>query len=232
MAPVKQTASERMPQCAHRWTALFSAIVIASLAAGCTGPNSISRSHDSISVAVKFVNGSGDLLLADDRPEEASLLLGAIAGATVGRVNGTLQTVRIAKLPRIEIDLRSFSAAIAPQAATMIAAEAASGVQIAPPDTKFARASALLKSKGPRGRLTVRFINSDDSSTLTLFYFDRPCRLVGSVKDGESTYVYDVTIEKAGLSWLIFTPKDSTEYVIRAAPAAIRPSLLIRPAAP
>jgi len=236
MNTVKRTPSERVTKNIHRGTALLFAIAITSLAAlvgGCTAPSRLPPTNNSISVAVKFVNDRGDPILADDRPEDASLLLGAIAGATAGPVKGTLQTVDIAKLPTVEIDLRRFSEAIAPQAATMTATDAARGVQIAPADSKFARASTLLKWRGPPSKLNVRFIDSDDSSTLTLFYFDRPCRLTGTVNSGEkSTFVYDVNIEKAGLNWLIFTPKGSTESVIHAAPTTIRPALLIRPATP
>lgn len=220
-------------QCVHGGTALISAIAIvsfATLVAGCTGPSHLSRNNDSIYVAVKFVNGSGVPISANDRPEESSLLLGAIAGAIAGSPKRTLQTVRIAKLPTIEIDLNSFSAAIEPQAATMIATEAAAGLQIAPADTKFARASTLLEWRGtPGSRLHIAFNDADDSSILTLVFLDRPCRLTGTVKRDHSTTVYDVTIEKAGLSWLVLTPKGSAESVVHAAPVAIHPTLVIAP---
>jgi hypothetical protein len=92
--------------------------------------------------------------------------------------------------------------------------------------------SSLLEWKSPPGNLHILFVDSDDSRILTLVYFDRPCRLVGSAKNGKSTTVYDVTIEKAGLSWLIHTPNDTTESLVHAAPVATRPTLLIRPAIP
>jgi hypothetical protein len=235
MIAVERTPNERVTHCVHRRT-LFSTITIASLAtvvAGCAAPSRLPPSADSISVAVKFVNAGGDPILPDDRPEDASLRLGAIAGEIAGRPKGTLQTVRIAKLPTIEIDLSSFAAAIERQTATMTATAAAAGLQIAPADTKFARASTFLKWRGPPSGLHITFIDSD-SSNLTLVFFDRPCRLTGTVKrlnSGEkATIVYDVTIEKAGLSWLVTTPTGGTESVIHAAPPAVRPTLVIRPA--
>lgn len=187
--------------------------------------------NNSIPVAVKFVNASGNAISVYDRPEDASLLLGAIAGAISGNPKRPLQTVRIAKRPTIEIDLGSLAAAIEPQAATITATAAAAGLQVAPADTKIARVSTLLEWKGtPGSQLYIAFVDSDDSAFVTLVFFDRPCRLVGSVKDGKSTTVYDVTIEKAGLIWLIHTPKDTTgSSVVHAAPATIRPTLLIRP---
>jgi hypothetical protein len=230
----KRTQTRRVTQCVHGGTALFSAIAIASfatLAGGCTGPSHLPRNNDSISVPVKFVNGSGVPVSANDRPEDSSLLLGAIAGAFGGSPKRTLQTVRIGKLPTIEIDLNSFSAAIEPQAATMTATQAAFGLQIAPADTKFARASTLLEWRGtPGSRLRIVFSDADDSSILTLVFFDRPCRLTGTVKLEHSTTVYDVTIEKAGLNWLVLTPKGSAESVVHAAPpVVIRPTLVIAP---
>jgi hypothetical protein len=233
MITLKRTLSERGAKCTHRGIALFSAIAITSLAtlmAGCTAPSRLPQNNYSISVAVKFVNGSGVPISVYDRPEDASLLLGAIAGAIAGSPKGTLQTVRIAKLPTIEIDTSRFSAAIEPHAATMTATQAAAGLQIAPADTKFARASTLLEWKGtPGSGLHIAFIDSDDSSILTLVFFDRPCRLTGTVKRDNSTTVYDVTIEKAGLSWLVRTPKGSTESVVHVAQVAIHPTLLIAP---
>jgi hypothetical protein len=230
LAIVEQMPSERIAKCVHSFCAIAS---LAALVGGCTGPSHLLPNSDSISAEVKFVNGSGEPILVDDRPEDASLLLGAIAGSVTGRPKETLQTVRIGKLARIGIDLRNFSEAIAPRAATMTATAAASGLQIAPADTKFARASTFLKWKGPPSELTIGFISSDDSSKLTLVFFDRPCRMTGAVNSGEqSTYDYDVTIEEAGLSWLIITPKGSTESTIRVAPATIRPTLLVRPATP
>jgi hypothetical protein len=239
MITVERAPSERVAQCVHRGSALFATIAIAigslaTVVTGCTGPSRLPTNDVSISVAVKFVDGSGDPILTDERPEDASLLLGAIAGAIAGRPKGTLQTASIAKRPTIEIDLSSFSAAIEPQAATMTATEAGAGLEIAPADTKFARASTILKWRGPPSGLSIRFVDSDDSSILTLVFFDRPCRLTGTVKRLNSheklTTIYDATIEKAGLNWLVATPKGSTESVVHAAPAAIRPTLVIRPA--
>ena len=213
-------------------------IVVVSLAAvlaACTAPSRLSSDADSISVAVRFVNAVGDPILADDRPAEVSLLLGAIKGEIAGSQNRTLQTVRIAKLPAIEINFKSLSSAIGQQASTLTSSGSAAGLQVTPADTKFARVSTFLKWREWSGRpsLNIGFADpDDDSSTLTLVYFDRPCRLTGTVNRlnfGEKTkFSYDVTIEKAGLSWLITIPMGSTESVMRVAPAWMRPTLLIQ----
>jgi hypothetical protein len=152
MTTVGRTPSEGKTQLVHRRSALNSAIAIAALAAvviGCTAPSRLSPGADSISVAVRFVNGSGNPILADDRPEDASLLLGAIAGAISGSPKGTLQTVRLAKLPTIEINLSRLSVEIEQQAATMTTTAVGAGLQITPADTKFAR---RLRSSNGGGR--------------------------------------------------------------------------------
>ena len=127
--------------------------------------------NNSIPVAVKFVNASGNAISVYDRPEDASLLLGAIAGAISGNPKRPLQTVRIAKRPTIEIDLGSLAAAIEPQAATITATAAAAGLQVAPADTKIARVSTLLEWKGtPGSQLYIAFVDSDDSAFVTLVF--------------------------------------------------------------
>jgi len=238
MTSAAETAGKPVTELISSRTVVNCGIVVVSLVAmlaACTAPSRLPAGSDSISVAVRFVNSAGDPILADDRPVDASLLLGAIAGEIAGSQNRTLQTVRIAELPTIEINLRSLSSAIGQQAATLTSSGVAAGLQVTPADTKFTRVSTFLKWRKWRGRhsLQIGFADpDDDSSTLTLVYFDRPCRLTGTVerlyRGEKETFVYDVTIEKAGLSWLITIPKGSTESVVRVAPALMRPILLIQ----
>jgi hypothetical protein len=171
----------------------------------------------------------------DNRPADSSLTLGVIPGAIAGKPSRTLQVVRIAKLSVIEINLDSFETATIKQAAPMTAAFAESGLRIDPVDTRFARASTLLKYSGVLpGDLFVEFADQDSKNPLTLVYFDRPCRLTGAraIANGGGerlTLVYDVTVEKPGLNWLVRSPQGSNGFVVRTANEPIRKMLVVVP---
>jgi len=189
----------------------------------------------SIVVEAKFIDVKGDPVSTNNRPSGSSLTLGIIAGAIGGNPSQTLQVVRIAKLSSIEIDLDSFEAAVIKQAVPMTALFATSGLGIDPVATRFARVSTLLTYSGAHsGDLSVGFVDPDSKKSLTLVYFDRPCRLTGTIsianKGGEElTTVYDVTVEKPGLTWLVRTPQGPGAFVMRVADEPIRQMLVVAP---
>ncbi len=206
--------SRKWSSCRAKW--LFATVTasFAAFVAGCTMPRpSPNVETDSIVVEAKFIDTKGDPISVDNRPTDSSLTLGAIAGAITGKPTRTLQVVRIAKLSAVEINLDSFAAAVVKQAAPMTPGSADSGLHIDPIDTRFARASTLLNYSGALpGNLFMGFVDPDSKNPLTLVYFDRPCRLTGvtaiaNTGSEKLTLVYDVTVEKPGLNWLVRTPK-------------------------
>jgi hypothetical protein len=76
----------------------------------------------------------------------------------------------------------------------------------------------------------VRFIDSQTGSTLILVYFDRPCRLSGTVAtkipSTREKYAvdYDVSLDSAGWVWLTEKGVESRHFV---ATRAIRPYPLL-----
>jgi hypothetical protein len=185
---------------------------------------------DSLLIDARFINARGD---PGNRPINASLTLGVIAGAIGGTPSRPLQVVRIAK-STIELDLDSFEAAAIKYAAPMTPAFTQSGLQIDPVDTRFARVSTGLKYSGSLpGDLRVGFIDPDSKNPLTLVYFDRACRLTGTramTNPGSDnlTLVYDVTVDKPGLHWIVRTPEGSM-FVMRVATESIRKMLVVAP---
>jgi len=232
---------------ATRRCAIVTAFLTA-FAGGCTTPRpppiaatdtilrpSPKSESDLVLVEAKFIDIKGDPVSVDNRPANLSLTLGIIPGAIAGKPSRTLQVVRIAKLSEIQINLGTFEAAIIKQAAPMTAAFADSGLRIDPVDTRFARASTLLNYSGVLpGDLFVEFADQESKNPLTLVYFDRPCRLTGAKTIANTgsemlTLVYDVTVEKPGLNWLVRSPKGSNGFVVRTATEPTRKMLVVVP---
>jgi hypothetical protein len=190
---------------------------------------------DSILIEAKFINAKGDLISVDKRPTNSSLTLGVIAGAITGTPSRTLQVVRIAKSSAIEINLDSFEAALIKQAVPMTPAFAESGLRIDPVDTRFARASTTLGYSGALpGNVYVAFVDPDSKNPLTLMYFDRACRLTGTKAMANTgsenvALVYDVTVERPGLHWIVRTPESSGMFAYRVANDSIRKILVVAP---
>jgi hypothetical protein len=190
----------------------------------------------SIYVEARFIDVKGDLVAVDRRPRGSSLTLGVIPGAISGNPTRVLQVDHIGKESGIEIDLGSFEEAIAGHSAPMTAAFAESGLRVDPVETRFARASTLLTYTGVlREDLLVEFADQDSKNPMTLVYFDRPCHLTGSkatinAATEKLILTYDVTIEKAGLNWLIRTPNGADGFIYRAAIESIQQMLVVAPA--
>jgi hypothetical protein len=217
--------------------AAITALLAVSISSGAPPKLPLQAATDSISIEPRFVDAKGDPVAIEDRPGDVSLALGAIAGSIGGIPDRTLQVVRISKLSAIEINLGTFEAAVGQQAVTMTAAAAASGLRIDPVDTRFARASTLLNHSGAlRGPLVVEFADKDSKNVLILMYFDRPCHLTGTkeiadrTRGGEKpTLVYDVIVEKPGLSWLVRTAEGASGFRMHAADEPVRPILVVAP---
>lgn len=95
------------------------------------------------------------------------------------------------------------------QSATLTDDAATAGWRIDPGDTRLARVATTIAHEGTPG-LMVGFADSDSKSNLLLVFFDRPCRLTGTVlvhaREGQTTtFAIDVIVEKAGLNWLNMT---------------------------
>ena len=159
---------------------------------------------------------------------DSSLVLGAIAGSIGGNAGQTLQIVRIATLPSVQINLTALGAATAENAEPQTASFVQSGLHVDPVDTRFLRVSTLLAS----GYSYVGFIDPKSKNELLLMYFDRPCRLTGLTAgnvDGEMlTLTYDVTVEAPGLIWIIRS-SGPNGFVARVAHEPVGKMLVVAP---
>jgi hypothetical protein len=210
---------------------LIALLALAALVVGCgSTPHHPDMGTGMIVVPVRFVSAGGDELAARERPADANAQFGAIPGEIFGKIREPLQSEAIGSVPITSIDLNEFVSAFGRQAATMTAVAVATGWQIAPAETRFARIATGASYEGIRqGSALISLRDSESKNTLLLVFFDRPCRLTGAVLDASdggtvTRYSIDVKIEKAGLNWLEFTHHGDDDHdVIRDVSKTVRP---------
>src|SRR5579862_3656320 len=113
-----------------------------------------------------------------------ALVLGAIRGSFSGTPGQSLQTVPIGQEKSIRWNIDELSTEVKRQVAQLNHATSPS-LQVSPQETQFARVATWVsfKTKHPV-TLGVGFIDSETGETLTLMYFDQPCRLTGTSVSG------------------------------------------------
>ena len=219
--------------------AVITVLTLAIWATGCSTAKLLpAAGTGSVIVPLRFVDVSGNDILPNDRPAKSTALFAPISGAIFGKVHGPIQPIATGILPIVSInldvvsiDLGKFRASYGQQSATITADALASGWKIAPADTRFARVGVSIDYEGPRRDLRqTRFVDSSSKNILLLVFFDRPCRLTGTVLPSArdaTKYIVDVIIDKAGLNWLEFSTNGAPNYVvIRHAPGSVRPLLV------
>jgi hypothetical protein len=210
------------------------ASVFSGIICGCATSTTLPRtSGDSIEIPVKFVNVAGDVLPVDARPAGLELTLGPIAGSIWGTSHQYVQFVPIGRKSSIPLALDELSAKMDLQAAKASGVE--SGVlQVIPRDARFARVATgvWFKSKQPVTK-SIGFLDAETRDTLTLVYFDRPCRLTGTLvgrtaSGGTLTHDFDVDVESAGFVW-IAAKRDAQDHEKEFRVVTPHPILVIAP---
>jgi hypothetical protein len=200
------------------------AIVLATAAiiVGCTtARNTPDRTAELINVPIQFTGVNGGEMPVDDRPVKWTAVLGAVPGGIFGAPNYPPPIAKdLGKATTVPIHLTALRDALDTQAATIAAAAAKAGWKIEPADTRFARlATTIVTADKARGPFWVGFVDSASKNKLLLVFFDRPCRLTGTVaihENGTTTYTVDVSIEKPGLNWLAITSSGSDRRLTNA----------------
>lgn len=191
-----------------------------------------------LELPVRFYNKAGQKLMLSERPTAFQLYLGPVPGY----VSGSFR--RLVTLPTeweksIPLELVKLAPAFS-EAATQLRPDprvVSSTLQIVPQDARFAMAgmSAWYRHYNPRPvTLRIRLTDSDTDHVLMLLYFDRPCRMTGTVVSpasethGQTTNDYDVEVESAGWVWIVGRPVGPEHFVYTRAVAS-HPLLLIAP---
>jgi hypothetical protein len=106
-----------------------------------------------------------------------------------------------------------------PLAATIDPAMSGGGLLVEPAETRFARLATLGNvASGTETVAGTVFVDPSTRAAVALVYFDRPCRMSGTVGVGASRKaVYDVTIPTAGLHWLYIGKPEPDVYRVELA---------------
>jgi hypothetical protein len=205
-----------------------------ALMAGCTTPKRAPNlATNSIAVPIRFVDVGGNAISARDRPMNATAMLGVIPGGVFGAPDYSLQTERLGKIPALPINLSDLQVALNEQSSTLTKDAETAGWKIDPADTRLARVATTITHEGTSG-LMVGFVDSASKGNLLLVFFDRPCRVTGTVlvqprEDQTTTFVIDVDIEQAGLNWLKITGDSQGHDVITNTQAPLTPLFVVAP---
>jgi hypothetical protein len=195
--------------------------IIATSISGCATPKrNFDSATGSLHVPVSFVDAHGDSIPADDRPNRWAAKLGAVPGEIFGDPRyPPKRTEDLGTSATVAINLSTLRAELDRQSATISVAAAKAGWRIDPGDTRIARLATAITTDTSR-RFGVGFMDSVSKNRLLLVFFDRPCRLTGTVvtpENGTTTYTIEVVIESTGLHWLQITTKGSESHLTNAA---------------
>jgi len=105
----------------------------------------------------------------------------------------------------VRLDFAELRTQLEEQSTTITNAAVADGLKIEPADTRFGRVATSIGV--PDSRITKWRIGFHDNTAwkdaLLLVFFDRPCRLTGTLPDaGGIIDSVDATVTAAGLVWL------------------------------
>jgi len=150
---------------------------------------------------VKIIDAGGNTIQING-PIHASARLGSIPGTVFGNPQPPFISLKLSGDLTLQIDLNRLRE-IGEQATTITAQGIESGWNVVPTDTRFSRVSTNFEYQGSQANRTG-LADATSGNTLLLVFFDRPCRLTGTIHTPSrasdfSKYVFDVTVEKAGL---------------------------------
>jgi hypothetical protein len=182
---------------------------------------------------VKFLDANGGAAPASDRPDHAQLGIGAIDGAISGMPTRNFRVLDLNAAEDITVAPKDMAKALAHEAATLTPTALQSGLRITPADARIARASTVLISQ-LKVPLVTGFFDSASRNGLFLVFFDRPCRLSGTVSTKEpwttpSEYVWDVDVPKAGAEWLEVRQTGTARYEVKRMTRPPSPMIVTAP---
>lgn len=93
---------------------------------------------------------------------------------------------------------------------------------IEPADTRIARLATFHHyPEYGRFRGGGGFVDADSGDPLVLVYFSQPARVHGATRDPTGRYVYDVSVDAAGWSWLIMRRHGADTFLVSNYPGEV-----------
>jgi hypothetical protein len=199
--------SSRRSECLVAASAVVLAAALISgfgLAATAAQPGS----SEPLVVPVAYYGETSEKSSPDRQPRDLAFVLGAIPGAIGGSAKQAFAKLDIGRQESVRLNLDELSARAKRQAAELDESTS-SWLQITPQDARFARVATLVwfSTRQPVQE-AIGFVDSETGNTLTLLYFDRPCRLTGNhvfpatASRGAMMVDYDLKVESAGFVWM------------------------------
>jgi hypothetical protein len=231
---VKHCRSISRQACPKKIVASLAAVTIFTI--GCSGTARFpDAGTGSIVIPVQFVDKSGASISPNERPKSLEARFGAVPGSIFGTPIAPFEPQHVDRAGSLAINLSEFGSVYGKMAETIHHDKLTSGLTIVPADTRFARLGTLIKyESAPRPPSMSGFVDSGSKKALLLVYFDKPCRLTGTIltppREGETTHhEFDVTIDRAGLNWLVVDQNLSADSSItRHADSTVRPAFVVR----
>jgi hypothetical protein len=213
------------------WSAAVVSLTIGVI--GCSGGLKpvVDRTTWSVILPVKMIDAAGNAIQING-PTHASARLGSIPGTVFGNPQPPFISLKLSPDLTLQIDLNRLRE-IGEQATTITAQGIESGWNVVPTDTRFSRVSTNFEYQGSQANRTG-LADATSGNTLLLVFFDRPCRLTGTIHTPSrssdfSKYVFDVAVGKAGFYWLsIEKNRAGDSAVVRRASASVQPIYLVR----
>ena len=106
------------------------------------------------------------------------------------------------------------------------------GLTVEPREVRMARLATLaLDSDSDEGIATTGWSDDATGDSLVIAYFDRACRISGSLSEGEHQYRFNVTVPEEGYFWLRGRKltQETSEMVVSEKPAQLLLLLALRP---
>jgi hypothetical protein len=210
-------------------------LALAFLIAGCSSaPQPVGDlGRGSLILPVKLLDSDRKEIPIPD-PIQGSARLGSIPGMIFGDPRAPFGRVTMNTDHSLSVDLSRLQEV--GKHATRITAEGVEfGWKIHPVETRFSRVSTTFDFVGSALDVNkVGFFDLEGNDVLLLVFFDRPCRLTGTINipPGEADfthYLYDVTIDKAGFNWLAIHKDQKPGWaIVRHAAASVRPVYMLK----
>jgi len=195
-----------------------------------------SNSIGPLDIPVKSLNTAGELSALEDRSVDWVLMIGAIGGNIAGATD-PLQALLIGHAQSFRWDPDTQSGSVGRHVARLdkkFGHALSSSVTLVPKDARFARIATTVwsKTKPDLGK-AVGWVDSETGNELVLLYFDRPCRLSGSLtlkslSHDKLNEAFNVEVPSAGWLWLQIEHVDPLHSKVSRA-VSPHPALVIAP---
>lgn len=202
------------------------ALIVVLLAVGCAGPVErlpppTAPDHPRhLGLEVRYVTRDDKLLADPSLPKVASVVVMPIPGHVTGAMVPPSLWSGVARIgEEATLDLAELERRAAERASRLARVALREGFQIDPPSTKIARLGVFAADwrTGEGLGLAVLSRGALLRGPLFLVFFDRPCRFEGRSVEGSTEFVFDVEVERSGVSLLQSEP-DGSRYRVRQSP--------------